>query len=220
MVERDAPRHQSDRPHLPNAVTPPIPEQSPYALAAALHCRTLLHLAGLLLAMLLAGCVSDAPADYGLGLEIIRMDETTRALLATRPWPVAEAQRYVRASMGTLQLLHDRGLGHRMETPEAHVSEFLRRRFALLAAQKAPLARRDIGRLAPAIADLRDLESRKGNDWRGDFGAAMYSSDDSFDSTDAVSDSRRHGDRDEHRGHGDSDRRDHDGGDHGRREGH
>ena len=201
-------------------MTPPLPGPSPRALAAIPHRRALLRLAGLLLATLLAGCVSEAPADYGLGLEVIRMDEHTRALLATRPWPAAEATRYLRASMGTLQSLHDRGLGHRSETPEAHLVEFLRRRFALLAAQKAPLTRKDIGRLAPAIADLRDLESRKGNDWRGDFGAATYSSEDAFDSTDAVSDSRRHGDRDEHRDHRDSDRRDHDGGDHGRHDGH
>ncbi|HEV7401631.1 MAG TPA: hypothetical protein VGO11_01845, partial [Chthoniobacteraceae bacterium] len=171
-----------------------FPSGSSRALAAVFPRRPLLRWGGWWLAMLLAGCASDAPYDYGLGLEVIRLDENTRALLATRParpWAPPEAKRYLRESMGTLQRLHDRGLGHRSETPDARLIEFLRRRFELLAARKAPITRQEIGRLAPAIAELREWESRRGYDWHGEPGAVTFAGDDSFDATDDISSNRR-----------------------------
>ena len=120
-------------------------------------------------ALLLAGCASFAPYDYGLELQVIKMDERMRELLAasrTRPLIAVEAQAYLHDSLATLQLLHDRAFAHQEQSDEAALVDFLRHRMQALAIRKSRLTRTDLRRLAYPIADLREMESMRSSDYR------------------------------------------------------
>ena len=123
----------------------------------------------LLAAAFLAGCATYAPYDYGLELQVIQMDEHLHGLLgATRSRPLApgEGQAFLHDSLETLQLLHDRAFAHHEQSEESALVEYLRHRMQLLAVRKAPLTRTDLRRLAFPIGDLREMETRRSNDYR------------------------------------------------------